>query len=103
MTNVVQVYGTDWCGLTRGVREFLMKSGIPYDYYDVDQDPRANDFVRAMSDGRRRFPLVVVEEELIANPTLDALQRVLAEQGLSRGPAGRKNGARIRSLLLESV
>jgi hypothetical protein len=36
MGNSVQVYGTDWCGWTRGVREFLMNSRIPYDYYNVD-------------------------------------------------------------------
>ena len=89
MANEIHVYGTDWCGLTFAVREFLMKSRMAYDYYNIEQDPTADEFVRAMNDGRRRFPLVVVEEATITNPTLTELQRVLSEQGLSPQPAGR--------------
>jgi glutaredoxin-related protein len=85
MTNGIQVYGTDWCGLTFGVREYLTNSRIPYDYYNIEQDLRANDFVLAMSDGRRRFPLVVVEERILTSPTLGDL-RQLVEAYCGRHP-----------------
>jgi mycoredoxin len=103
MANAIQVYGTDWCGLTFSVREFLMKSRIPYDYYDIEQDPSAEEFVRTVSDGRRRFPLVLVDEEIIMNPTLKEVQRVLSEQRVSPLSAGRNSGPRISSLALENV
>ena len=77
MTNGIQVYGTDWCGLTFGVREYLTSSRIPHDYYNIEQDLGANDFVLAMSDGRRRFPLVVVEERILTSPTVNELRQVL--------------------------
>jgi len=77
MATGIQVYGTDWCGLTFGVREYLTNSRIPYDYYNIEQDLQADDFVRSMNDGRRRFPLIVVQERIITNPTLNELQRVL--------------------------
>jgi len=32
-----------------------------------------------MNDGRRRFPLVVVEERVLVNPTLNELRQVLDE------------------------
>ena len=77
MVNGIQVYGTSWCGLTFGVREYLTNSRIAYDYYDIEGDPRAHEFVLAMNDGRRRFPLIVVEERVLLSPTLDELQHVL--------------------------
>src|SRR5947208_237582 len=60
MANDIHVYGTDWCGLTFGVREYLTTSRLEYDYYNVDRDPRAQEFVLAMNDGRLRLPMVVV-------------------------------------------
>ena len=82
MASDIQVYGTDWCGLTFGVREYLTNSRLTYDYYDVDRDPRAQDFVLAMNDGRRRLPMVVVQERVITNPTVAELQRVLDEHSI---------------------
>jgi thioredoxin reductase (NADPH) len=82
MGDGIQVYGTDWCGLTYAVRAYLTKSRIEYDYHNIEQDQRAEEFVLAMTDGRRRLPLVVVQERVLTNPTLDELQRVLHEHRL---------------------
>jgi len=79
MTNGIQVYGTDWCGLTFGVREYLTNSRIPYDYYNIEQDEQARDFVLAMNDGRKRFPMIVVEERVLTSATLNELQKTLEE------------------------
>ena len=79
MANGIQVYGTDWCGVTFGVREYLTNSRIPYDYHNIEQDKDADEFVRAMGDGRRRFPLIVLEERVLTSPTLNELQHVLDE------------------------
>jgi mycoredoxin len=82
MASEIQVYGTDWCGLTYGVREYLTISRLSYDYYDIDRDPTAHEFVLAMNDGRRRFPLIVVHERVITNPTLAELQEVLDDHNI---------------------
>jgi len=73
----IQVYGTDWCSLTFGVREYLTRSRVEYDYYNIEQDPGAHDFVLAMNDGRQRTPMVVVDEEIVTNPTRAELQKLL--------------------------
>jgi len=91
MTNGIQVYGTDWCGLTFGVREYLTNSRIPYEYYDIEQDQHADQFVVAMNDGRRRFPMIVVEERVLTRPTLNELQRVLDEHRV-RPPTSNRAG-----------
>ena len=73
----MQVYGTDWCRLTFVVREYLTRSRVEYDYYNIDDDANAHDFVVSMNDGRRRFPMVVIEERVLTNPTLAELQKLL--------------------------
>jgi len=82
MAKDIQVYGTDWCGLTFGVREYLTNSHLAYDYYDIDRDSHAQEFVLAMNDGRRRLPMVVVQERIITNPTVAELRRVLDEHSI---------------------
>jgi glutaredoxin len=82
MANEIQVYGTDWCGLTHAVREYLTNSRLAYDYVDIDRDADAHRFVLAMNDGRLRFPLVVVEHHVVPQPTVAALQRVLGDHGI---------------------
>ena len=82
MASDIQVYGADWCGLTRGVREYLTNSRIDYDYFDVDRDDEAQQFVLAMNEGRRRFPLVVVQEQVVTQPTIAVLRSVIGEHAL---------------------
>jgi glutaredoxin len=94
MATEVQIYGTDWCRLTFGVREFLMKSRVGYDYFDIDGDAQADEFVRIMSDGRRRYPMVVVGQRVIINPTLAELQTVLDQNGVDRRHVSRTTARR---------
>ena len=78
----IQVYGNDWCGVTRELREYLMTSRLEYDYFDIDRDDDAQRFVLSMNDGRRRSPLVVVSHEVVTRPTVAILRRVIREHGL---------------------
>ena len=78
----IQVYGTDWCRLTFGVREYLINSRVDYDYFDVERDPLADEFVRAVNDGRQRLPVVVVEDQSVTNPTLAQLDALLRDHRL---------------------
>jgi glutaredoxin len=86
MASGIQVYGTDWCGVTFGVREYLTNSRIPYDYFNIEDDRQADEFVVAMNDGRRRFPLIVVEERILTSPTLTELQEALDQHHVRPSP-----------------
>jgi CPA2 family monovalent cation:H+ antiporter-2 len=77
-----KVYGADWCALTSGFRTYLNRKGIPYDYYDVEESEAAADEVRAMNSGKLKFPMVVIGEREMKNPTLDELDAALAGVGL---------------------
>jgi glutaredoxin len=79
----IRVYGADWCGLTRRLREYLTNARFDYEYFDIDRDEIALRFVRAVNDGRRRFPLVVVEQQVVLEPTIAVLHRLLSEHAIS--------------------
>src|SRR5262245_37709971 len=77
MASEIRVYGTDWCGLTYNLRKYLTNAGFVYEFHDVDRDAEACEAMLAIADGRRRFPVVVVVEQVLVNPSREELQRVL--------------------------
>src|SRR5262249_39338738 len=83
MVSDIRVYGADWCGLTRRLRAYLTHARFDYEYFDVDRDERAKQFVLSMNDGRRRFPMVVVEHDVVLQPSVAVLRRVLGEHAIS--------------------
>ena len=83
MGTSIQVYGTDWCRLTYGIREYLTNSRVDYDYFDIERDPTADECVRAMNDGRQRYPVVVFEAHAVTSPTLAELGRLLRDATIS--------------------
>ena len=82
MASDIQVYGTDWCGLTYAVRRYLTEGRFDYDYFNVDDDHAADVFVVSANEGHRRFPIVVVEDFVITTPTDAELRRVLDQHGI---------------------
>ncbi|NBC18301.1 MAG: sodium:proton exchanger [Bacteroidetes bacterium] len=81
-SGLVHVYGADWCALTSGFRTYLERRGIPFSYHNVEQDAAAEDAVRAMNEGQVKFPMVVVGDREMKNPTIDELDAALADVGL---------------------
>jgi len=77
----VAVYGTDWCGFTRALRDRLEALGVPYTYHDLEADPDAERAVREVNGGKRKFPTVVVGEEVMNNPPPEVLEAALRRYG----------------------
>jgi mycoredoxin len=95
MAGDILVYGTDWCGLTYRVREYLMNARLTYQYFDIDRDSDAQDVMLSLTDGRRSFPLVVVERRVVIDPTTAELQRVLDEHDIRPGPRAQRLERRV--------
>jgi glutaredoxin len=95
VTSAIQVYGTSWCRLTYRVREYLMHARLTYEFFDIDHDQKAHEFVLATTNGQRRFPLVVVENDVMTVPTIPQLQRVLDAHDIrsERAPSRRESMA----------
>src|SRR5512145_366367 len=71
------VYGADWCGLTRGFRNYLDTLGIDYQYLNVESDAFAAEAVRTMNGGKLKFPMIVVGVHVMKNPPLRELNAAL--------------------------
>jgi len=78
----IKVYGANWCGDTQITRYQLDQLGIPYDYFDVDADPQARQWVLRQNNGKQKTPTVDVDGEILVEPDEDQLLRVLHAKGL---------------------
>jgi mycoredoxin len=76
------LYGTDWCPKTTGFKNYFQLMGISYDYHNVEKDPDAEQAVKDMNSGKVKFPMVVVGENKLKNPTIQALNVALNAYGL---------------------
>jgi mycoredoxin len=90
VTMGIAVYGTVWCRLTFGVREFLMRARLEYDFFDIDRDPQAEAFVRTLGHGARRYPVVVMSGEVVVNPTMAELAGLVDALDTPRLPRRRR-------------
>ena len=103
MDSEIQVYGTSWCGLTFRVREYLMKARLTYEFFDIELDPRAREFVWAMTDGHLRFPMVVIEHQLVTEPTIAEPQRVIDAHAIRPRRRRSRTGTSLESLPYERI
>jgi len=85
MTERIVVYGADWCGDTVRTRRHLDKSGVKYEYVDIDSDKAGEEKVIAHSNGKRRIPLVEIASDggtpqLVAVPRDAELDSMLGKK-----------------------
>lgn len=81
MADSVRVYGADWCGDTVRTLRHLDKSGVTYDYVDIDQDAAGEKKVIEFNRGKRRIPLVEIGSDdgmrSLSVPTAEELDEAL--------------------------
>ncbi len=87
----VNLYGTDWCGLTTGFKKYLDARGIEFEYYNVESAPEIEQRVREMNGGKLKFPMVVVGDRVMKNPPPEELNEALQAHNLPI-PAGNSAG-----------
>ena len=97
----IQVYCTSWCGLTFRVREYLMKARLTHEFFDIERDPKAREFVLAVTDGR--FPIVVIEHHVITDPTIAELQRMIDAHAIRPSQRRSRTGASLESLRYQRI
>ena len=63
MSERIVVYGALWCGDTRRTLKHLDRSGVDYDYVDIDSNRDAERKVIEFNRGKRRIPLVEIASD----------------------------------------
>ena len=80
MAEQIRVYGADWCGDTVRTLRHLDRSGVQYDYIDIETDTEGEKKVIEFNKGKRRIPMVEIGTDgatTLAVPTNAELDRAL--------------------------
>jgi glutaredoxin len=74
----ITVYGAPWCPDCRRSKQFLAEQRIPYEWVDIDHEPRGAEIVREKNSGRQLIPTIVfADDSFLAEPSNDELARKL--------------------------
>jgi thioredoxin reductase (NADPH) len=80
--NVIRVFGAHWCPDCRRSKKFLSDQRIPFEWFDVDDDPGYVETVEAMNGGKHIIPTIVFADgSHLSEPTNEELAEKL---GLTR-------------------
>ena len=74
----IKVYSSSWCLDCRRAKQLLDLQGIPYQAIDIEGDPKAAEVVKALNDGKRRVPTIVIDGRYYGNPPLSELAELVA-------------------------
>jgi mycoredoxin len=80
MAEQIRVYGADWCGDTVRTKRHLDRSGVPYEFIDIDSDTGGEKKVIEFNKGKRRIPMVEIGTDgatTLSVPTDEELDRAL--------------------------
>jgi mycoredoxin len=85
----VIVYTTQWCGYCFRLKADLHRAGLAFDEVDIEQQPEAEQLVRAVNQGNATVPTVVFADgSSSTNPSIaEVLARVSAPTTPSPGAA----------------
>ncbi|OBF20144.1 mycoredoxin Mrx1 [Mycobacterium kubicae] len=80
MTNAaLTIYTTSWCGYCFRLKKALNAQGISYDEVDIEQDPKAAEFVGSVNGGNRTVPTVkFADGSTMTNPSANEVKAKLA-------------------------
>ena len=68
---VLTVYSTPWCGYCTRLKRQMERAGLTYVDVDIESDPEAERFVRAVNGGTATVPVVALPGgRALPNPSL---------------------------------
>lgn len=78
----LQLYGTDWCPKSAALRNYLQSKWIEFDDFNVETSSLAGDKVRALYDGKLKFPTIMAGDDFIKNPSIPQLNEFLRKHNI---------------------
>lgn len=78
MSEVITMYGAEWCGDCRRSKRFLDSNSVSYNYIDVETDTSASEKVVEINGGMRSIPVIVFPDGThLTEPSDNALKEKL--------------------------
>ena len=73
------IYSTQWCGYCHRLMKQLDREGVGYDVVDIEDDPKAAEYVMSVNGGNQTVPTVVFGDgSAMTNPSLAQVKERLA-------------------------
>ena len=77
---MLTMYSTPWCGYCHRLKSQLDREGIAYDVIDIEQDPKAAEYVMSVNGGNQTVPTVRFPDgSALTNPSIVQVKSRLAE------------------------
>ncbi|MDC0035619.1 hypothetical protein OAJ44_04610, partial [Chloroflexi bacterium] len=57
--NSIKMYGTTWCGDCVRAKTFFDRNKIKYEYTDVDEEPKYQEYIKKLNNGKQRVPTII--------------------------------------------
>ena len=70
----ITVYATSWCPDCRRSIRLLTRLGAPFDLIDIEEEPGAEDRMRAANGGSGKVPTILVGDRVLIEPTDEELR-----------------------------
>jgi mycoredoxin len=79
--NTIKVYGADWCGDCLRAKRVLERTGVTYEWIDVEVQAGAAEEAVEAAKGRRNIPVIVFPDgSVLVEPSDPELERALARR-----------------------
>ena len=79
----ITLYGAQWCGDCTRAKFLLEKHNMPYEYFDIDQDVLAKEYVIKINpNGNQSIPVIKIkgrEEKILIEPTASELEAAILD------------------------
>lgn len=75
----VEIYGTSWCAKTQMVRRFFDKLNIPYQFFDLENNPETISKLKWITGGYASHPTVVIDGQTLIEPSAKELETTMAK------------------------
>jgi mycoredoxin len=76
----VTMYATTWCGDCRKAKRWFESHDIPYNYINIEEDPKAAEYVVKVNGGFRSVPTIVFPDgSVLVEPGLRELAAKFAK------------------------
>ncbi len=80
LEETIKVYGAEWCPDCHRSKNYLEQQEVPYEWIDVDQNDKAQEYVRQVNQNRMIIPTILFPDgSVLVEPSNAALARKLRE------------------------
>jgi len=78
----LKLYGADWCPKSANLRNYMQSIWVEFDDHNVETDPEAEATVRALYDGKLKFPTITYGDKHLKNPSTRDLDQFFKENNI---------------------